>query len=201
MKSKLHGKATKCPIPNKRSKSMAKPYWNIELQEMWDRACQHEKAWLSCKGSGACRRRLKEAYCNARKCFDRLNRKHKRQYQLQIQSELQDKLLNTNNCKDFWKDIGKLGMANDRKSKIPFEIIGNTGEIITDRGQVINKWKQDYEQWYNTVHTDNEFDAAHLTHVRSSLEDANSGLFPVRQCDVLNSIITRSEVKEAIYRG
>ena len=69
-----------------------KPYWNNVLQNQWSKVCESKKAWLRFAGSNGRKRALKETYCNDRKTFDRLNRKFKRNYQLQQQQNLEDKV-------------------------------------------------------------------------------------------------------------
>ena len=69
-------------------------------------------------------------------------------YQLSEQQSLRNKLYNTENPREFWTEIGKIGMANDRKSRIPFEVSDQDG-IKTDPDSVLGKWKSDYEHLYN----------------------------------------------------
>ena len=50
MDSKLQKKKHLKPnITNKPHMSKAKPYWNSELQELWNETCWCEKIWLSNK--------------------------------------------------------------------------------------------------------------------------------------------------------
>ena len=72
-----------------------------------------EKDWKRCESNA--KRRLRAIFVQRRNDFDKLNRRIKRRYQ----AEQQDKLysLNTQNSREFWKLIGKLGIANERKSK------------------------------------------------------------------------------------
>lgn len=39
-------------------KSLYKPYWNSDLQKIWDVTNEKEKKWLKCKESASLRRRL-----------------------------------------------------------------------------------------------------------------------------------------------
>ena len=82
--------------------------------------------------------------------FDKQNRKCKRNFQLNEQSRLEAKLLNNDNPKEFWKKIGEIGMANDRKLKIPLEVYDENGHITNDRSEVFDKWKADYENVFNS---------------------------------------------------
>lgn len=106
---------------NKRGKSMYKPYWNPTPQKQWDKVYESEKKWIKSHGSDAQRKNLKENYCSEteRKCFDKLNRTYKRRYVVSEQEKLHEKRISTNQ-RDFWKSIGKIGIANERKETIPW---------------------------------------------------------------------------------
>ena len=149
----------------KTHKSRSKPFWNTELQDMWNKVYSSEKQWLKFKGSTVTKNRLRQEYCYVRNAFDNLLRKAKRNYQLSEQQSLRDKLYNTENPREFWTEIGKIGMANDRKFRIPFEVSDQNG-IKTDRDSVLGKWKSDYEHLYNNGQTD-VFDDEHLQRVKN----------------------------------
>ncbi|MES9883911.1 MAG: reverse transcriptase family protein, partial [Sedimenticola sp.] len=182
------------------NKSMRKPYWNEELQELWDRVCRDEKVWLSCKTPGIARRRLKETYSNTRKVFDKVNRKYKRKYQLQKQTDIHDKLIDSSKTREFWKDIGRLGMANERPNRIPCEVIDVNGEVITDKDRVLNRWKDDYERLYSSEGEGNDFNAPHLDNIKAAISNRNGATFQQQNCDDLNVPITRAEVHKAVFR-
>ncbi|VDI00507.1 Hypothetical predicted protein [Mytilus galloprovincialis] len=133
---------------NKRSKSFYKPYWNQTLQTQWNLSCECEKKWLKFKGPPHKKKLLKENYCTERKIFDKINRKFKRKYQIQKENELHEKLKSTNK-REFWKSIGKLGIANERKNQIPWEVVDSDGNINTDEKIVLNKWKSDFETLFS----------------------------------------------------
>ena len=40
-------------------------------------------------------------------------------------------------------------MANERKPKIPLEVIDDAGNLLTYKKEVIDKWKNDYGNLYN----------------------------------------------------
>ena len=44
---------------------------------------------------------------------------------------------------DFWKEIGKLSFANERKSKIPMEVVDSEANSLFDSDRVLEKWKTD----------------------------------------------------------
>ena len=93
-------------------------------------------------------------------------------------------------------------IANDRKPKIPFEVINGDGNLLTSKMQVIDKWKRDYEKLYNEANESQNFDSNRLHNVKELLEnngDDNS-VFPKANCSPLNMPITRDEVRKSIYK-
>lgn len=83
------------------------------------------------------------------KNFDTLHRKCKRDFQTKRQSELNEKLLSKTYARDFWKGIGKIGIAETRIQRIPMEVKDENGVIINDRSKVMDCWKHDYESLYS----------------------------------------------------
>ena len=90
----------------------------------------------------------KSEYVGKRKQFDKCVQQAKRKFQLDEQKRLSEKLLNTDNPKEFWRRIGDIGMANERKPKIPLEVIDDAGNMLINKKEVIDKWKNDYENLY-----------------------------------------------------
>jgi len=121
---------------SKSAKSLYKPYWNDLLQTMWDSASEKEKLWLKCDKNTNLKRQLKQEYCNARDVFDKHLHKAKRRYQMKLQDDLLNDLEKPNS-RDFWKQIGKIGISNERQNTIPFEVLGEDGDIITDKKDVL----------------------------------------------------------------
>ncbi|VDH99281.1 Hypothetical predicted protein [Mytilus galloprovincialis] len=183
MKDKLS--THKSHVGTKRRKY--KPYWNEELGSLWKKVCETEKIWLRFTGHSSKKRTLKEDYCHNRKTFDRLNRKYKRQYQLQQQQTLEDKLSNMNQ-KDFWKSIGKIGIANERKRAIPLAVVDNCGNVTNDKSNVLNIWKNDFE----TLFKRNEDINDHLDTTICNTEIDVSAL---------NEAISREEVVKAVIHA
>ena len=48
----------------------------------------------------------------------------------------------------FWKTIGKVGVAFDKRKQIPMEIVGHNGEIISERHAVLDRWKTSFSNLY-----------------------------------------------------
>lgn len=50
-------------------------------------------------------------------------------------------LESTKNQQQFWEKIGKIGVAENRKSIIPMEVIDDDGNVSSQLTEVLNKWK------------------------------------------------------------
>ena len=73
-----------------------------------------------------------------RKVFNRNVQKYKRLYWFNMQNDL---LANANsNSSSFWKSIGKIGVASQKKNIIPMEIVDVNGNIVNDKEEVLNKF-------------------------------------------------------------
>ncbi|XP_071136614.1 uncharacterized protein [Mytilus edulis] len=178
-------------------KSKYKPYWNENLQEHWENACEQEKVWLKCKICGPKKKHLREHFVTARNDFDKLLRKEKRNYQLRQQKELFD-LSKESNTRDFWRKIGKLGIAKDRRDKIPMEVRLPNGNISKDINVVYETWKNEYEHLFNT--SDGEYDEGFLTFIQQQVDhDLVNNI--ENNSDTLNSDISYQDVEKSVYRA
>ena len=59
------------------------------------------------------------------------------------------------NPNEFWEKIKKLGPR--KSNSIPVEAYGENREVITDENFVLDKWKTEFENLYNSTGP-NEFD-------------------------------------------
>ena len=89
-----------------------------------------EKSWLKSK-RGPDKIQHKSEYVGKRKQFDKCVQKAKRKFQLDEHKRLSEKLLNTDNPKEFWPRIGGIEMANERKPKITLEVRDDPGNLLT----------------------------------------------------------------------
>ena len=70
---------------NKRRR-IRKPWWNEDLQCLWNEMCRAEKIWLRCKGRQ--KSNLKHLYVQKRKIFDQQVQRCKRDHWFQIQHDM-----------------------------------------------------------------------------------------------------------------
>ncbi|MEW8546052.1 MAG: hypothetical protein AB2693_21220, partial [Candidatus Thiodiazotropha sp.] len=192
MEDKLKSFSSRSKKP-KGHKMKYKKYWNQELDIQWSKVCVKEKLWLKCKSNN--KKRLKAEYCAERKIFDKLNRRYKRQQQ-RLEQEKLNSLLETDVTRDFWKEIGKLSLANDRKMKIPMEIVDSEGNSVFDTERVLEKWKSDYSNLLNSENTENlDTEQSDQMLQNDARNDEQLNL------DSLNMDITYQEVHDAVYRA
>jgi hypothetical protein len=181
---------------NGRHKSKAKPYWNANLQELWNIAVEKDKLWLSFKGSCEHRTVLKQHFCKARKAFDKSLRKSKRLYQQQEQHHLLE--LSQQNQADFWQKFERIGIASERRSFLPTEVKDKSGTIIQGKDAVLEEWKLAFQNIYSDWHKINDYNDHHLEQIIASNNNHNDlqGVL-----SPLNEPITKGEVKQSILRA
>ena len=92
-------------------------------------------------------------------------------------------------------------MANERKPKIPLEVIDDAGNLLTYKKEVIDKWKNDYGNLYNE-NISQSFDGNHLHQIKQLLENSidDGSIFPKDDCSSFNTHVTREEVRQAVYK-
>ena len=176
-------------LDNKRRRNR-RPWWNETLAAKWNEVCLAERDWLKSKGRN--RNELKDIFVRVRKVFDREVQRTKRQYWAQLQKEMVNSV--DENPREFWKTIGRTGLADNRNQKIPFEVNTDDGSISMDPKLILGKWKQDFEQMYNLQATcNNEIDLQmfdNFNHDYAYSADASDFCCP----------ITLGEVHKAVFR-
>ena len=183
-----------------RVNSRYKPYWDDALQAKWDLSREKERMWLNCVIHTNIKSKLKQEYCRARADFDTLLRKTKRQYQMKLQNDLL-KDLEKPNSRDFWKQIGKIGISNERDNKIPMEIIDDEGNLITGEQVVLNKWESDYRSLFSEESNNGQYDDCHLEYIkRLDCNSADTNSSQTSDISCLNDPVNRQEVEDAINR-
>ncbi|VDI24173.1 Hypothetical predicted protein [Mytilus galloprovincialis] len=185
-----------CKSKQSKAKTFLKPYWSDLLQQKWDAASKKEKLWLKCSDHTNIKRKLKQEYCVARNDFDKHLRKAKRTYQNKLQMDLLTELEKPNS-RDFWKQIGKIGISNDRRDQIPWEVIDDNGEVTTDKECVLQKWKTDYQTLFNDQTDSMLYDECHLDRIKKGEISSDPELVDT---SCLNEPITRCEVEKAVSR-
>ena len=184
----------------KSKKSLYKPYWNDELQGKWDARVLAEREWLNCKENTNKKRKLKALYCEKRRLFDTLHRKCKRKYQMERQQQLCTDF-NKADKSTFWRELGKIGIQNDRKIRIPWEVVNEKGETSCDRNDVINRWRNDFKRLYDENDNGMLYDQEHFETIKRQVEMGTVNPNPNIDGNVLNDTITLTEVERAVSRA
>ena len=196
--SEMDCKLQKRNVRNPNAKSLYKPYWNVDLDTKWDAVRTAERNWLRCNGTNAEKRRRRGIYITEKRQFEKMNKKAKRAYQLGEQQRLLE-LHTSHNTRDFWREIGKIGIQNERKGRIPMEVVDSDGNLSSNTETVISRWKNDFEQLFAESSNPN-YDDRHLENIKRAIDE---NIIPSVDTDIsmLNQPITRTEVERSIYRA
>jgi hypothetical protein len=134
---------------NKKPRRGRKPWWTNELSRLWNRLSLAEKAWA--KAAEFEKAVRKTTFNERRREFDGAVQAAKRIFWYNQQEKLLHQ--NSNNPKEFWRNIGNLGIAQERANSIPMEVV-NDGKVISDIYNVLFKWKNDFEHLLNSGASD-----------------------------------------------
>ncbi len=127
----------KLGLSYKREK-IKKARWTDHLSQLWNNLCEVECKW---QHSYAARKTILKAEMRAtQRVFDKEVQGVKRIYWRNNQEGLMR--LNSTDHMEFWKKIGKIGVAAERTSNIPMEVIID-GVVEMDRETAVKKWQDD----------------------------------------------------------
>ena len=200
MDRKLPKRSRKFSNGNKTAKSFHKPYWLAELDEKWDAVCACERNWLRSSGSSAEKRRLRSLYVTSKRQFEKLNKKAKRSHQLSEQQRLMS-MHADRHSREFWREIGKIGIQNDRKNFIPMKVVDYAGNISTNVDTVISKWSNEYERLFS-ISNDLNYDENHVRNIKHNSQTRTVPRLHVQpDITLLNAPIDRLEVERSINRA
>ncbi len=104
--------------------------------------------------------------------------------------------LNTNDPREFWKYIQKLGPR--AKTPIPWEVYDSDGNITTNREFVLNHWKSEYSRLYNECA--DSYDDAFKANILENKSHRERGMQdPLYDSNVpLNRPISMEEVEKVV---
>ena len=89
----------------------------------------------------------REDFLRERKLFNKEVQRAKRKYWNAKQIEIEN--LETSDQKEFWKQIGKIGIGQERKKDIQNELNLENGEISNNIEDVLHVWKTKFENLLN----------------------------------------------------
>ena len=131
----------------KKRRRRSKPYWDENLAQKWTIARDAEKEYLSYKGNNSQRRNLRAVFTSKRDEFDKCLRQAQRRHESQKQQELHE--LRTDNPKEFWNQINNLGPGRSEENTA-FKVKLQNGDITDDIPTVLNTWKSEFENLFNS---------------------------------------------------
>ena len=65
--------------------------------------------------------------------------------------------METSDQKSFWKEIGKIGIGQERKKEIPCEVKLINGEVSSKLDDVLEVWKTGFENLLNCNNNQSDF--------------------------------------------
>ena len=172
-----------------------KAYWNQDLSAKWKYMHKCDRIYRKCLKSGHSawtHRQEKQNFLLAREQFDKLLKHHKRDYSKGLLIQIEQ--ANFNNPTAFWDHIKHLGPR--KESGISWEFWENE-QLYTDKPTVLQKWKESFEELYNSSSNDfdNDFKAKLCTEHELLLAKSDS----VNQ--ELNKPITYLEIKTVVDKA
>ncbi|CAC5416249.1 unnamed protein product [Mytilus coruscus] len=157
-----------------------------------------EKDFVQCDGNRNVKSALRREYSQARDVFDKNLRRTERTYKKAMAVDIETMV--TTNPNEFWEKIRKLGPRNVKD--IPMEVVDESGEVLTNEKDVLNKWRIDFENLYNWKNN-TEFENDHYNQskvhkqlLESEMEDP---LFMPNED--LNSNITIDEITNIVMHA
>ena len=190
----------------KRKRYFTKPWWSQELKVLWDNVREAENIFLKCKDNRN-KRSLRSDYVAARKKFDKLLRQNERQYYSKQREDLCN--FQTQNPKEFWSRIKKLGPGN--KQQTFDSVLMDEGSESRDPEEILKKWKSDFSKSFSLSNGD--FDDNFLTETRITLQrwenelenydrtSDNGEIQSTRNDDLLNCPISLEEINRVLSKA
>lgn len=172
-----------------------KAFWDDEVQNLWHMmhtAEQHLKKSENNHIRKIRHRLFKAAQYN----FDKNYRQKERAFK-RTQSEYFSHI-ETNNPKQFWQELNKLGPKKNRK--IPMEVYDENNNITCNIDKVLEKWKTDFEILYNSGNQPNDTELSNFINFNKQQKE-NEMRDPLYEENVnLNRNFTVDEVKSVVMK-
>ena len=160
--NKFYKPLTGCKVSKKGLKHTTKPWWRVELTELWKLLKECERKYTRHKryapGFNLCRAKFIEAQRNFDKNVKRSKRAYLGRRVLEIESS------NTDNPRAFWEFIQ--GLSPRKIACIPCEVVLDWVQV-TDPTRVLQHWSNEFHSLL-TSPTPTEDQAQHLRHIQES---------------------------------
>ncbi len=130
----------KAPASGKKVRHTKKPYWTEELSALWKEYHTCEKEYLSTPEGSLNLTNSRDRFRTAQSRFNKTLKKARRAFQRQQVYNLEE--CNTADPIEFWNSIARMGPK--RRTGIPWEVVNEEGETVTDKKQVLQRWMSDF---------------------------------------------------------
>ena len=167
-------------------KKIKKPWWNDTLNDLFSSFLDADRKWS--RANGASRAALKEVRKMKQKEFDSAKQRAKRNYWRSMQEQMLT--MQDTNPKEYWKYVGKLGVAQERTQTIPWEVVQNDGSVSRDKGDVLERWRSDFESLLNPAAE--ESDSEPMLHAAAHVGTLS---------EIIENDITWHEVAQSVQRA
>ena len=206
-------------MPNPQSKKgkqtlrKASPFWNDELQNLWENRCKFENIYTSYKCNSSnhdrcTKRKLQNNFQLSQNAFDKAYRKVKRQFKnkpFHSLAQLSEEA--SSNPAEIWKQLKALSEPKT-KSEIT-EMIREDGSLSDNVKEILTHWHKEFSECFSGLrdNLDLAYDDNFLTHI-NNLKTQFNDLSPEQQQEFssfdtksINSEITLEEVDHAIKKA
>ena len=115
---------------------------------------------------------------------------------VQKQAEIDE--LQSKNQTMFWKEIGKIGVGQERRKNIPLEILKPDGSVSSDVTEVLGKWESDFESLLNPINYTSNPELVNInTHSTQNNENMSCYLQDPIQMTEIESALKRMKSNKA----
>ena len=180
----------KAPASGKRVKHTKKPYWSEDLSMLWKHYHTCEKVYLSTPSNSRQLGNIREDFISAQNVFSKALKKAKRAFQRQQVYNLEKS--NTSDPVEFWNSITCMGPK--RSSGIPWEVVNENGESVTNKQQVLHRWMIDFRN----LLTPPEATTLEAISFRQAIFEENENLLKSTANAEINIPFTTDEVKKIV---
>ena len=178
-------------------KCTQKEWWDDELTSLWQEMQQAEHNYIKAKRNKLPHKQLHNSFRYKQDTFDKSCKRKKRSFHYHKCTKLEE--VNSSDPKSFWEYIKKLGP--NKKTQIPYECYGSSGEVITDTTTVLHKWQHDFRSLYSTGTTE---DAEHQ-HFKETIREQNTEYESSAATDQgspeLNMQFSVEEISKVIFKA
>ena len=184
---------------SKKKFKISKPYWDVELTNLWKDMNSKERLFLKNKDySKQKTNKHRETFKSAQQLFDKTLRKKSRQYNYQKINSIEGACLK--NPKEFWGNIKKLGP--NKSTNIPLKIRTSDDEETTNIDAVLNGWQSDFSNLLNPQTDSVNFDDNFLKTKTAEKETIEANIInnEYNINDAINLEFTQEELDKVILQ-